>query len=103
MADSMILIQQAIKTIEQAIMGLPPGSKLAIDAHKAAATLSRHLGGASGMGPSVGLEKTNLQDQLKRAVQNMVMHRLQGQQGGKGQPPGMPQQAPMPSTPLPGA
>lgn len=102
-ADSMNLIIQAIQTLKQAGLGLQPGSKLHSDVFRTISQLSRHLGGAAGMGPAVGIQKTMIGDQLKRTVQNALLQRiLGGGQGGQGQgggPPG----APMPSTPLPGS
>lgn len=100
MADGMMLLQRAIKMIQQAALGLPPGSPLHRDALKAATSLSRHMGGAAGAGPAVGVEKTQSGDEMRRIVQNMLLQRIIGQKGAGGQ---MPQQAPMPSTPLPGA
>jgi hypothetical protein len=111
MADSGMLLQQAIQLIQQAALGLQPGSPLHRDALRAASQLSRHLGGGAGMGPAVGVQKTMIGDQLRRTVQNQLLQRLFGQQkqGGGGQGGGQqPQmggapQAPMPSTPLPGS
>jgi hypothetical protein len=108
MADSGMLLQQAIQLIQQAALGLQPGSPLHRDALKAATQLSRHLGGATSMGPAMGVQKTMLGDQMKRTVQNMLLQRLFGQQGqgGGGRPgqnPNMGGGAPMPSTPLPGS
>src|ERR1700733_286925 len=81
-ADSMNLIIQAIQTLKQAGLGLQPGSKLHSDVFRTISQLSRHLGGAGGMGPAVGLQK-----------------KLLGGQAGGGPACG----APMPSTPLPGS
>lgn len=102
-ADSMNLIIQAIQTLKQAGLGLQPGSKLHSDVFRTISQLSRHLGGAGGLGPAVGIQKTMIGDQLRRTVQNALLQRImggQGQQGGQG---GGPPQAPMPSTPLPGS
>lgn len=106
-ADSSMLLQQAVQLIQQAALGLEPGSQLHRDALRAATQLSRHLGGAGGMGAAVGVQKTMLGDQMKRTVQNQLLQRLFGQGkppggGQPGQPPGG-GGAPMPSTPLPGA
>lgn len=99
-ADSMVLIQQAIQTLKQAGLGLPPGNKLHADIYKSISTLSRHLGGPAAMGPAAGVQKTHLGDQLKQTVQSALLSQIMGQQkpGQGGQPP-----PPMPSTPLPGA
>ena len=105
MADSMNVVIQAIKLLQQAAMGLPTGSKVHGDVLKAAGTLSRHIGGAAGMGPAAGIQKTMLGDQLKRTVQGAMLPQIQQMLGLGGQqaPKGAPPQAPMPSTPLPGA
>lgn len=108
MADSGMLIQQAIGVMQQAMLGLPAGSPLFRDVNKAIGTLSRHLGGMGGMGPAMGVQKTMLGDQLRRTVQQQLLARLFGQQRGRGQGQQQQgsmggQQPPMPSTPLPGA
>jgi hypothetical protein len=103
-ADSMNMIIQAIQQLKQAGLGLQPGSKLHGDVFKSITTLSKHLGGAAGMGPAVGIQKTMIGDQLKRTIQNALLQKILGSQGGKpGQPGGGQGGAPMPSTPLPGS
>lgn len=100
-ADGLNLVIQAINILKQAGMGMQPGSKIHSDIYKTISTLSRHLGGPAAMGPASGIQKTMLGDQLRRTVQNQLLSRVQqmmAQKGGGGQP-----QAPMPSTPLPGA
>jgi hypothetical protein len=101
-ADSMNLIIQAIQTLKQAGLGLQPGSKLHSDVFRTISQLSRHLGGAGGMGPAVGIQKTMIGDQLKRTIQNALLQKIMGS-GGQGQPGGGQGGAPMPSTPLPGS
>src|SRR5580693_4072541 len=101
-ADSMNLIIQAIQTLKQAGLGLQPGSKLHSDVFRTISQLSRHLGGAGGMGPAVGIQKTMIGDQLKRTIQNALLQKIMGG-GGQGQPGGGQGGAPMPSTPLPGS
>ena len=105
-ADSMNMFVQAIQLLKQAGLGLPPGEKIHNDVYKTIQTLSKHLGGAAGLGSAVGIQKTMLGDQLRRTVQNALLSRIVGQQG-QGGPPGQggggQPQAPMPSTPLPGA
>jgi hypothetical protein len=101
-ADSMNLIIQAINILKQAGMGLQPGDKLHSDVYKTIQNLSKHLGGAGGIGPAVGIQKTMLGDQMRRTVQNQLLSRIQSMmgQGGQGGGGGAP---PMPSTPLPGS
>jgi hypothetical protein len=106
-ADSMNLIIQAIQTLKQAGLGLQPGSKLHSDVFRTISQLSRHLGGAGGMGPAVGIQKTMIGDQLKRTIQNALLQKILGSKGQGGQPGqaggGGAGGAPMPSTPLPGS
>jgi len=108
MADAMTKIQQAIGTLQSALPGLPIGQKLHTDVNRAIGQLSRHLGGQAGMGPAAGVQKTNLMDQLRETMRNMMLHRILSQQGqakpgeGQGAPAG-PAPPGMPSTPLPGA
>ena len=106
-ADSMNLIMQAIQTLKQAGLGLQPGSKLHSDVFRTISQLSRHLGGAGGMGPAVGIQKTMIGDQLKRTIQNALLQKILGAKGQGGQPGqaggGGAGGAPMPSTPLPGS
>lgn len=103
-ADSMNLIIQAIQTLKQAGLGLQPGSKLHSDVFRTISQLSRHLGGAGGMGPAVGIQKTMLGDQMKRTIQNALLQKIMGSGAGQpGHPGGGQGGAPMPSTPLPGA
>lgn len=100
----MNLLQQAIGLIQQAAIGLQPGTPLHRDALQAATRLSRHLGGAAGMGPAAGIQKTQLGDQLRRTIQGMMLQRIMGQKGGGGGGAGGgPPSPPMPSTPLPGS
>ena len=106
-ADSMNLIIQAIQTLKQAGLGLQPGSKLHSDVFRTISQLSRHLGGAGGMGPAVGIQKTMIGDQLKRTIQSALLQKILGGKGQGGQPGqaggGGAGGAPMPSTPLPGS
>jgi hypothetical protein len=106
-ADSMNMIVQAIQTLKQAGLGLQPGSKIHSDVFRTISQLSRHLGGAGGMGPAVGIQKTMIGDQLKRTIQNALLQKILGGKGQGGQPGqaggGGAGGAPMPSTPLPGS
>jgi hypothetical protein len=101
-ADSMNLIIQAIQTLKQAGLGLQPGSKLHSDVFRTISQLSRHLGGAGGMGPAVGIQKTMIGDQLKSTIRNALLQKILGGQGGQGGGQGG-QAPPMPATPLPGS
>lgn len=100
-ADSMNKLQTAIQMIQEAALGLPPGSPLHRDALKAASSLSRHLGGASGMAPGAGIQKTQLSDMFRDTVKHMLLQRIMASRGGG--PGGGGAQPPMPSTPLPGS
>lgn len=105
-ADSMNMIIQAIQMLKQAGLGLQPGSKIHSDVFRTISQLSRHLGGAGGMGPAVGIQKTMIGDQLRRTIQNALLQKILGSQGqgGPGQAGGGGAGgAPMPSTPMPGA
>ena len=113
MADSMNMLLQAIGMIQQALPGLQAGSALHRDALNALSRVSRHLPQGA---PTAGVQQTNLRDLLRRVTQNAMFQRILGQQGQQGTPqqgagddnpagpvPQMMAQAPMPSTPLPGA
>jgi hypothetical protein len=106
-ADSMNMIIQAIQMLKQAGLGLQPGSKLHSDVFRTISQLSKHMGGAAGMGPAVGIQKTMIGDQLKRTIQNALLQKILGGKGQGGQPGqaggGGAGGAPMPSTPLPGS
>ena len=99
-ADSMNKIIQAVNLLKMAGLGLPPGDKMHNDVYKTIQTLSKHLGGAAGLGPAAGIQKTMIGDQLRDTVKNMLLSRIMGAKGQ--QVPGAPADAPMPSTPLPG-
>jgi hypothetical protein len=81
---------------------LQPGSKLHSDVFRTISQLSRHLGGAGGMGPAVGIQKTMIGDQLKSTIRNALLQKILGGQGGQGGGQGG-QAPPMPATPLPGS
>lgn len=105
MADSMNKIAGAIQIIQQALAGLPPGSKLHTDALGAVQRLSRHLGQGF-QGPGQGVQQTMFGDMLRDTIKNFVAARIPGMMGGGGpggpgggQPPG----PPTPSMPMPGA
>lgn len=99
-ADAMNKIIQAINLLKVAGQGLQPGDKMHNDVYKAVQTLSRHVGGAAGLGPAAGIQKTMIGDQLRDTIKNQLLARIMGSKGQ--QVPGAPADAPMPSTPLPG-
>ena len=85
-ADSMNMIIQAIQTLKQAGLGLQPGSKIHCDVFRTISQLSRHLGGAAGMGPASGIQQTMIGDQLKRTIQSQHLQKILGSKGQGGQP-----------------
>ena len=110
-ASSLTMVMNAIGMLQQALPGLAPGSPIHKDVLKAAQALSRH---APQGAPAAGVQQTQLQDLLKNVVKNALMQKLMANQGGGGKSGGgpggpsplgggAPAQAPMPSTPLPGA
>lgn len=112
-SNSITMIMNAIGMLQQALPGLPPGSPMHKDVLKATQSLSRHAPQGS---PAAGVQQTQLQDLLKNVVKNALLQKIMANQGGgppgggggpggPGGPPGggAPAQAPMPSTPLPGA
>jgi hypothetical protein len=91
---------QAVQMIQQAAMGLPPGSPLHRDALKAASSLSRHLPQGA---PTQGVQMTGVRDLIRQIAQSGFLQNIMQQMGGgRGGGQQMPQ-APNPSTPLPGA
>jgi hypothetical protein len=107
-ADAMTKIQSAFALIQQALPGLQPGTPLHIAASEAVTRFSKHL--AKGA-PAAGVQRTQIMDLLRSTGRNALLQSIMGQggvPGGGGQagppmPGGAPAQAPMPSTPLPGA
>lgn len=100
----MTKLLQAVQLIQQAAMGLQPGSPLHKDANNAVGRLSRHLPQGA---PTAGVQMTGMRDLLRQVMQSPLMAQLmnnqRGQGGGGGGPAGAAPQAPMPSMPLPGA
>jgi len=101
------MVTNALALLQQALPGLMPGSPVHRDALRALNSLSKHV--AQG-GTTSGVQQTQLQDMLRNTVRNALLQKIMGQQASAqqgGQPAGMPAgampQAPMPSTPLPGA
>src|SRR5215831_1754729 len=106
-ASSITMVTNALALLQQALPGLMPGSPVHRDALRALNSLSKHV--AQG-GTTSGVQQTQLQDMLRNTVRNALLQKIMGQQASAqqgGQPAGMPAgampQAPMPSTPLPGA
>ena len=101
------MIQQAVGMLQQALPGLQTGTPLHQDVLKGITRLSKHIPAGA---PGAGVQQTQLQDLLKNVIKNAVLSRIMGNQsrnhpGGPAEAPGGGggQQAPMPSTPLPGA
>lgn len=109
-AKSQTLILQAVGFIQQALSGLQPGTPLHKDALQAVTRLSRHLNQGQ---PTAGVQQTSLQDLLRNVMRNAMAQRMIAQQPSQGPPTGQQGpaasplaaigQAPMPSTPMPGA
>ena len=113
-ANSMSKLLQAITQIQEAIQGLQPGTPLHRDALQAVTRLSRHLPAGA---PTAGVQLTSARDLIRQIMQSPFMGQVMRQIGGaggaggagggggqQGAPAGpAPQQAPMPSMPLPGA
>jgi len=95
-ANSLMMLKNAIDLIQQSLGGLDAGTPPHRDALNALRQLSRHI--AQGA-PTAGVQQTQLGDLLRMIMRSALLQKLRGQQGGGGQG----QQAPMPSTPLPGA
>jgi hypothetical protein len=95
---------QAIQLIQQAAIGLQPGTPLFKEANRAVGMLSKHLPQGA---PTTGVQLTGMRDLLRQIMQNsflpQIMKQMSQAGGGGGQGGPGPQQPPMPSTPLPGA
>lgn len=107
-ASSMTMLMQAIGLMQSALAGLQPGTPIQQDALRAVQRLSRHVPQGA---PAAGVQRTQLEDLLRNIVKNVLLQRIMGQRNQQGAPggggaspiPGAMPQAPMPSTPLPGA
>jgi hypothetical protein len=104
-ASSLTMLQNALGMMQSALSGLQPGTPVHRDVLRALQSLSRHM--AQGQ-PTAGVQQTQLQDMLRNVVRNALLSKImgqqqQGQQRDQGGPAGAMPQAPMPSTPLPGA
>lgn len=100
-------VLQALQMIQQAQVGLQPGTPLHKDVVDAVRKLSRHLPQGA---PTQGVQLTGMRDLLRSIGQNSFLQNImqqlsggrgQGSQGGSAGP--QPQMAPSPSMPLPGA
>jgi hypothetical protein len=104
----MTMVMNALGLLTQALPGLQPGSPIHKDALKALSSLSRHVGQGAA---TAGVQQTQLGDLLRNTIRNALLQKIM-QQRARSQDPGAPAgsappgamaQAPMPSTPLPGA
>lgn len=118
MGNSTMLVMQAYGLLKQALPGLLPGSPIEQDVLKITQRMSRHLPQGQ---PAAGVQQTQLMDLLRNVLKNALLQKIMGQMrpgrgmgqeqvqtggpsvGGAPQIPGAMAQAPMPSTPLPGA
>jgi hypothetical protein len=99
-ADSLMKLKSAIDLIQQSLPGLMAGTPVHTSALRAVTQLSRHLPQGS---PTAGVQMTQLRDLMRGVQQNPLLQMLQGMRGGGGAGGGGEQQAPNPSTPMPGA
>lgn len=106
-AQSMTMLMQAMGMMNQALPGLM-GHPAYQDVLRALQRINRHI--SQGGAPTVGVQRTQLQDLMqnlsKNALLSSIIGKMQPRQGaGPGQPAGAAPapQPPMPSTPLPGA
>jgi hypothetical protein len=112
-AHGLMMLKTAVDMLQSALPQLASGSQQHRDAVRAISALARHLPQGA---PTAGAQQTQLMDLLRNTVRNALMQKLMSQRGGgKGGPPGgtpdgggggMPpgaDQAPTPSTPMPGA
>jgi hypothetical protein len=100
----MTQIQNALAAMQQALPGLQAGTPIHRDVLRALQSLSRHMAQAGA--PTAGVQQTQGKDMLRALARNALLANIMNQQqqgGGQGGPPGAMAQAPMPSTPLPGA
>lgn len=103
-ASAMNKIMQALAMIQQAQVGLPPGSPLHKDVVDAVKRLSRHLPAGK---PTAGVQLTGVQDMMKQIMSGgflpQILQQLAKGGGGDGSAGAQPSLAPNPSMPLPGA
>lgn len=101
-ASALTQIQNALGLMQQALGSLQAGTPVYRDVLRALQSLSRHM--AQGQ-PTAGVQQTQIKDMLRNVARNALLANImnQQQQGGTGGQPGAMAQAPLPSTPLPGA
>lgn len=109
-ADALMQLKTAVDMITAALPGLAAGSKPHTQAVNALRQLSRILPQGA---PTAGVQQTQVMDLLRGIMRNALMQRIMANRGGAQAPPGGADagapvgpneaQAPMPSTPLPGA
>ena len=108
--DSLMQLKTAVDMITKALPGLMAGSKPHTQAINALRQLSRILPQGA---PTACAQQTQVMDLLRGIIRNALMQRVMANRGGAQGPPGAGDaggpagpddaQAPMPSTPLPGA
>jgi hypothetical protein len=100
----MVKIKNALAMIESALPGLDRTTPLHQEVLKTLQRLGKFMAQGS---PTAGVQQTQFGDLLRQLAQNTLLSRIKQMQGaggpGQGGPPGAMAQAPMPSTPLPGA
>jgi hypothetical protein len=102
-ASSMTMLQEAMARMNRALPGLM-GHPAYQDVLRALQRINRHLPQGS---PTLGVQRTNLQDLLQGLVKSAMLSKIAGQQrpqpGASPDQPAGPAPAPMPSTPMPGS
>lgn len=110
-ADALMQLKTAVDMITAALPGLQAGGKQHTQAVNALRQLSRILPQGA---PTAGAQQTQVLDLLRGIIRNGLMQKVMANRGGAQAPPGAGDagtgpagpdeaQAPMPSTPLPGA
>jgi hypothetical protein len=110
MAQGIMQMKTAVDMLQSCLPNLATGSQQHRDCVNAIGRLSKHLPQGA---PTAGAQQTQLMDLLRSTMRNALMQKLMSQRGGQGGPPSTPDtgggpqppgdQAPSPSTPLPGA
>jgi hypothetical protein len=110
MAQGIMQMKTAVDMLQACLPNLAAGSQQHRDCVNAIGRLAKHLPQGA---PTAGTQQTQLMDLLRSTMRNALMQKIMSQRGGQGGPPGTPDggggatppgdQAPPPSTPLPGA